>query len=123
MTVKESLLKVVTPANAGVQILIRDELKCYSNKEMSEFLIFIFEDASFQITASILFFTFTLILLYHKLFRYALILGLVFLVILAIVLKGPFGQELIKKFRGKSTQSLFMYNQKDKIGAERQLVE
>jgi hypothetical protein len=80
---------------------------------MSEFFKFIFEDASFQITASIVLFTFTLILFYHKLFRYALPLGLVFLAILAIVLKGPFGQELIKKFRGKSTQSLFIYNQNE----------
>ena len=80
---------------------------------MSEFFKFILEDVSFQITASIVFFTFTLILLYNKLYRYALILGLVFLVILAIVLKGPFGQELIKKFRGKSTQSLFIYNQNE----------
>ena len=33
MTVKESLLKVVTPANAGVQTLIRDKVKCCSNFE------------------------------------------------------------------------------------------
>jgi hypothetical protein len=31
MTVKESLLKVVTPANAGVQRLIWDEAKSCSN--------------------------------------------------------------------------------------------
>ena len=78
---------------------------------MTEFIKFIIEDASFQITASIVSLTFTLILLYNKLFRYALILGFVFLTILAIVLKGPFGQELVKKFRGQSTPSLFMYNQ------------
>jgi hypothetical protein len=31
MTVKESLPKVVTPANAGVQTLIWDEVRCCSN--------------------------------------------------------------------------------------------
>jgi hypothetical protein len=33
MTVKGSLLKVVTPEKAGVQSLIRDEVKCCSNHE------------------------------------------------------------------------------------------
>jgi len=80
---------------------------------MTEFIKFIIEDVSFQITASIVSFTFTLILLYHKLFRYALLLGFVFLAILAIILRGPFGQELIKKFRGQSTPSLFMHNQNE----------
>jgi hypothetical protein len=36
MTVKESLLKVVTPAKAGVQTLIRDEVKCCSNFETGD---------------------------------------------------------------------------------------
>jgi hypothetical protein len=38
MTVKESLLKVVTPANAGVQTLIRDEVKCCSNFETVKYV-------------------------------------------------------------------------------------
>jgi hypothetical protein len=33
MTAKGSLLKVVTPAKAGVQALIRNEVKCCSNHE------------------------------------------------------------------------------------------
>ena len=67
-------------------------------KMMIDFLNFIGDHTIIPFVMVIVSFSFTLLLLYLRLYKYALLFALLFLAALSLNLKGPMGQHFIKKF-------------------------
>ena len=94
---------------------------------MSEFLHWLFsQDSLFSIIGAAIFFWVTLIFLIRKLYKFALLFAVLFLVCLAVLAAGPLGDHFRERMSGKREPAFKMLDKqqmdevREKIRRERE---
>jgi hypothetical protein len=95
---------------------------------MSDFVHFAMEigsDSLYQVIGMIVILVFTLFFLGHRLFKFAFLFFVVFLIIFVAWLRGPMGKEMIEKFQGKRPPLFQLPTEadKEKIREQRELLK
>jgi len=89
---------------------------------MGEFLRYISETPVFPMVAMIVFLSITLVFLYNKLYKYALMSALLFAMAFGLFMTSPMGEDLIKKFK-KRERTFHFPDQKEIDEARKKIRE
>jgi len=94
---------------------------------MSDFISFAKDVGStslFQVIGMIVLLVFTFLFIGHKLFKLAFLFFIIFLAIFVLWLRGPMGEEMIEKFKGKRPPLFHMPSteEKEKIKEQREMM-
>lgn len=94
---------------------------------MGDFINFAkdFSSVPFQVYGSIVILAFTFFFLGYRMFKFAFLFFIVFLVSFIILLRGPMGEEMIAKFQGKRPPLFKLPTEadKEKIREQRELIK
>ncbi len=87
---------------------------------MGDFLRYFLETPIFSLIAMIVFLSIMFVFIYNRIYKYALIFGLLFCIAFGIFMTGPMGEELINKF--KRRQPTFQFPDQEEIDEARKRI-